>query len=68
MPQEKLTALCIELAHRKGAPVTMNDGGGLYFRKQTAGGATWTTVVHFDPALGRNRKQPPHLILKPVTK
>lgn len=41
MPQEKLTALSVERAHRKGLLVTLNDGGGLYFRKQTASGATW---------------------------
>lgn len=47
MPQEKLTALFVERTHRKGLPIALNDGGGLYFRKQTASGATWMLRYRF---------------------
>jgi integrase len=52
MAREKLTALRIDRAHRKGNPVLLSDGNGLYFRKQTADGATWTLRYRF---AGRDR-------------
>lgn len=43
----KLTALAVARAHRMGEPVLLNDGGGLYFRKQTREGAAWTFRYRF---------------------
>jgi len=48
----KLTALTVERAHREGRPVQLNDGDGLYFRKQTRDGAAWTLRYRF---AGRER-------------
>lgn len=42
MAIEKLTALAVDRAHRAGKPILLSDGGGLYLRKQTPDGATWT--------------------------
>ena len=42
MSAKRLTALTIERAHRKEKPIVLNDGDGLYFRKQTVRGASWT--------------------------
>jgi integrase len=44
---EKLTALAVARAHHTGEPVLLNDGGGLYFRKQTREGAAWTFRYRF---------------------
>jgi integrase len=52
MAAQKLTALQVDRAHRKGDPVLLGDGGGLYFRKQTADGAAWTLRYRF---AGRER-------------
>ena len=50
MPCGKLTALAVERAHHLGARVLLSDGDGLYLRKQTRDGASWTLRYHF---LGR---------------
>jgi integrase len=42
-----LTTLAVERAHRSGARVLLSDGGGLYLRKQTRDGASWTLRYHF---------------------
>jgi integrase len=47
MASLKLTALHVERTHRNGHSVLLGDGGGLYFRKQTAGGAAWTLRYRF---------------------
>jgi len=47
MARAKLTALAIERAHRAGRPVLLSDGGGLYLRKQTRDGASWTLRYRF---------------------
>jgi len=47
MATGKLTALAVEHAHREGQPVMLCDGGGLYFRKQTRDGASWTLRYRF---------------------
>lgn len=47
MASGKLTALTVDRAHRKGEPVLLSDGGGLYLRKQTAEGAAWTLRYRF---------------------
>jgi integrase len=47
MASLKLTALRVERTHRNGDPVLLGDGGGLYFRKQTAEGAAWTLRYRF---------------------
>jgi integrase len=52
MAREKLTALRVDRAHRKGHPVLLGDGEGLYFRKQTTDGAAWTLRYRF---AGRDR-------------
>jgi len=52
MATNKLTALGVERAHRKGKPAVLSDGGGLYFRKQTREGAAWTLRYRF---AGRER-------------
>ena len=43
----KLTALAVDRAHRGGRPLMLSDGGGLYLRKQTKGGASWTLRYRF---------------------
>ncbi len=47
MARAKLTALSVERAHRSGEPVLLSDGDGLYLRKQTRDGASWTLRYHF---------------------
>jgi integrase len=47
MASGKLTALTVERAHRKGLAVLLSDGGGLYLRKQTSDGASWTLRYRF---------------------
>ncbi|HEX4024752.1 MAG TPA: integrase arm-type DNA-binding domain-containing protein [Steroidobacteraceae bacterium] len=47
MARAKLTALAVERAHRAGEPVLLSDGDGLYLRKQTRDGASWTLRYHF---------------------
>lgn len=43
----KLTALAVERAHRSGKAVLLSDGDGLYLRKQTRDGASWTLRYRF---------------------
>ncbi len=47
MARAKLTALSVERAHRSGEPVLLSDGDGLYLRKQTRDGASWTLRYRF---------------------
>ncbi|MGH8251011.1 MAG: tyrosine-type recombinase/integrase [Steroidobacteraceae bacterium] len=47
MGRAKLTALAVEQAHRSGKPVLLSDGDGLYLRKQTRDGASWTLRYRF---------------------
>lgn len=47
MAHAKLTALAVERAHRSGEPLLLGDGDGLYLRKQTRDGASWTLRYHF---------------------
>jgi hypothetical protein len=47
MARAKLTALSVERAHRSGESVLLSDGDGLYLRKQTRDGASWTLRYHF---------------------
>jgi hypothetical protein len=47
MADGKLTALTVDRAHRRGLPVLLSDGGGLYLRKQTRDGASWTLRYTF---------------------
>jgi integrase len=47
MARAKLTALSVERAHRSGEPVLLSDGDGLYLRKQTHEGASWTLRYRF---------------------
>ncbi|HEY2591963.1 MAG TPA: integrase arm-type DNA-binding domain-containing protein [Steroidobacteraceae bacterium] len=42
-----LTALAVERAHRSRERLLLSDGDGLYLRKQTPGGASWTLRYHF---------------------
>jgi integrase len=42
LARAKLTALVVERAHRSGETVLLSDGDGLYLRKQTREGASWT--------------------------
>ena len=42
-----LTALAVERAHRSGEPVLLSDGDGLYLRKQSRDGASWTHRYRF---------------------
>jgi len=42
-----LTALAVERAHRSGERLLLSDGDGLYLRKQTRDGASWTLRYHF---------------------
>lgn len=43
----RLTALAVERAHRSGKAVLLSDGDGLYLRKQTRDGASWTLRYRF---------------------
>jgi integrase len=52
MAQDRLTALQVKRAHEKGEPVLLPDGAGLYLRKQSASGTTWTLRYRFG---GRDR-------------
>ena len=45
MPRAKLTALAVERAQKSGKSVLLSDGDGLYLRKQTRDGASWTLAV-----------------------
>jgi len=47
MARATLTALAAERAHRSGEPVLLSDGDGLYLRKQTRDGASWTLRYRF---------------------
>jgi integrase len=47
MGRDKLTALQVKRAHDKGDPVLLADGAGLYLRKQTSAGTTWTFRYRF---------------------
>ncbi|MGB9332078.1 MAG: integrase arm-type DNA-binding domain-containing protein [Steroidobacteraceae bacterium] len=47
MATQNLTAIQVARAHSKGDKVTLCDGGGLYFRKQTTDGAAWTLRYRF---------------------
>ncbi|MEX0733668.1 MAG: integrase arm-type DNA-binding domain-containing protein [Steroidobacteraceae bacterium] len=47
MARAKLTALAVERAHRSGEPMLLSDGDGLYLRKQTRDGASWTLRYRF---------------------
>jgi integrase len=42
-----LTALAVERAHRSGERLLLSDGDGLYLRKQTRDGASWTLRYQF---------------------
>jgi len=42
MESEKLTALVVDRAYKRQEPAMLNDGQGLYFRKQAATGGSWT--------------------------
>jgi integrase len=48
----KLNSMSVERAHRCGARVLLGDGDGLYLRKQTREGASWTLRYRFG---GRDR-------------
>jgi len=47
MGRAKLTAFAVERAHRSGERMLLGDGDGLYLRKQTRDGASWTLRYHF---------------------
>jgi hypothetical protein len=47
MGRAMLTALAVERAHRSGQPLLLSDGDGLYLRKQTRDGASWTLRYRF---------------------
>lgn len=47
MARTKLTALAVERAQRSGKLVLLSDGDGLYLRKQTRDGASWTLRYRF---------------------
>jgi len=47
MPRAKLTALAVERAQRSGESLLLSDGDGLYLRKQTRHGASWTLRYRF---------------------
>jgi hypothetical protein len=47
MPRAKLTALAVERAQKSGRSVLLSDGDGLYLRKQTRDGASWTLRCRF---------------------
>jgi integrase len=52
MARDKLTALQVKRAHDQGEAVLLADGAGLYLRKQTSAGTTWTFRYRFG---GRDR-------------
>ncbi len=52
MARDRLTALQVKRAHDKGDAVLLGDGAGLYLRKQTSAGTTWTFRYRFG---GRDR-------------
>ena len=52
MARDRLTALQVKRAHEKGDPVLLPDGAGLYLRKQSALGTSWTLRYRFG---GRDR-------------
>ncbi len=45
MQNRKLTAIEVDRAHRSGKLVLLGDGDGLYLRKQTSEGASWTRAI-----------------------
>jgi integrase len=47
MERAKLTTLAVERAHRSGERMLLSDGDGLYLRKQTRDGASWTLRYRF---------------------
>ena len=47
MARTKLTALAVERGQRSGKSVLLGDGDGLYLRKQTRDGASWTLRYRF---------------------
>lgn len=47
MARAKLTALAVERAQKSGKSVLLSDGDGLYMRKQTREGASWTLRYRF---------------------
>ena len=47
MERAKLTTLAVDRAHRSRKPMLLSDGDGLYLRKQTRDGASWTLRYHF---------------------
>jgi hypothetical protein len=47
MARAKLTALAVERAQKSGRSVLLSDGDGLYLRKQTRDGASWTLRNRF---------------------
>lgn len=47
MARAKLTALAVERAQKSGKSVLLSDGDGLYLRKQTRDGASWTLRYRF---------------------
>jgi len=47
MPPTKLTALAVERAQKSGKSMLLSDGDGLYLRKQTRDGASWTLRYRF---------------------
>ena len=47
MERAKLTTLAVERAHRSGERMLLSDGDGLYLRKQTHDGASWTLRYQF---------------------
>ena len=47
MPRAKLTARAVERAQKSGRSVLLSDGDGLYLRKQTRDGASWTLRYRF---------------------
>jgi integrase len=52
MARDRLTTLQVKRAHDKGEPVLLPDGAGLYLRKQSASGTSWTLRYRFG---GRDR-------------
>lgn len=52
MAAGKLTTTLVDRAHCRGLPCEFLDGAGLYFRKQTANGASWELRYRF---LGKRR-------------
>ena len=48
----EFTSLSVDHAHHQGGSVPLNDGDGLYFRKQTGESTAWTFRYRF---AGRER-------------